>query len=645
MKKQISRRLCIIILTTTLLTLMVNYFLQVNNSRDSMVRSSQIKINQIQKILKNNSEDTQRLEESLKEDYIIRSKTAAYILEHHPEIIGNQDEVKKVAALLQVDELHVFDRYGYLYAGSEPKYFGITFDSGDQIEFFKPMLDDTSLELVQDVQPNTVEGKLMQYTAVWQESGENIIQIGMEPVRLLDAMKKNELSYIFSMITPEEGSILFVIDKESGIISGSTQAELIGLTMEEAGFSMPENVSAEKGFRLEVNGSPSYACFGDYGDQYIGVSQENNVVYRDIRESMLLVCLYLGVVAFIMIAAILRQIDRDVIQGTDIIIEKLTDITSGNLETEVDVKTNPEFEKLSNHINQMVKSLLHETDKLSRIFELADVQVGVYEYNESMRQVRATKKLGTLLMMSAEDTAELLSDKKNFEKKIRQICMNKVEPYKDVYQLSADVECYLKIQSFCEAGDSLGIITDVTEGVMERRQLEYDRDYDLLTVLLNRRGFYRQMELLFADREALNNAVMLMMDMNRLKYINDNYGHASGDIAIQAAAGLLKQCQAPNKIMARLSGDEFVMFLYGESREKLQAYIDETHDRMMEIYVRFFEQTRMPVRLSGGYIFYPEYDVSYSQMLGLADKAMYRAKKAGNADFLLYDPQKDMEYV
>lgn len=643
MKKQISRRLCIIILATTLLTLLVNYFLQVDGSRESMVRSSQIKINQIQEILKNNSEDTQRLWESLKEDYIIRAKTAAYILEHHPEIIGNGQEIEKITSLLQVDELHVIDTSGRIYAGSNPEYFGYTFESGEQIGFFKPMLEDKSLELVQDVQPNTAQGKMMQYSAVWQENGENIIQIGMEPVRLLDAMKKNELSYIFSMVTPEEGSILFVIDKESGTISGSTQTGLIGLTMEEAGIFMPENVSAEKGFGIEVDGKASYACFGDYGDQYIGVSQENKVVYRDIRESMLLVCLYLGVVACIMITAILKQIDRGVIQGTDIIIEKLTEITGGNLETEVDVKTNPEFEKLSNHINQMVKSLLSETDKISKIFEAADVQLGVYEYNQNMKRVRATKQLGTLLMMSSEETAALLSDKKRFEEKIQQISMNKVEGYKNIYRLSADVECYLKIQSFSEGGDSLGIIADVTEEVLERRQLEHDRDYDLLTVLLNRRGFYRQMDLLFADSKTLSNAVMLMMDMDCLKYINDNFGHASGDIAIQAAADILKQCPAPNKIMARLSGDEFVMFLYGENKEELQDYIDKTHARMMEMSVTFFDQTKMPVRLSGGYIFYTGHDANYSRMLGLADKAMYRAKRSGKAKFLCYDPKKDGE--
>lgn len=640
MKKQIGKQLCGIVLTATLLILAANYFLQVKNARESMVQSSQVKINQIQEILKNNSQDLVQLEESLMEDYIIRAKAAAYILQNRPEIVGDLKEMKKVASLLQVDELHVFDRSGTLYAGSEPEYFGYSFDSGEQMRFFKPMLEDNGLELVQDIEPNTAEGKLMQYTAVWQENGENIVQIGMEPVRFLNAMKKNDLSYIFSMVTPEAGTILYVADKESGQIIGSTHQEFVGDVLEEAGIALPEAVSSETGFEVRVNGVKGYACFAEYEGQYIGVAQKNSILYRNIGESMLLVGLYVGAISLIMIAVILKQIDRSVIQGIDELTENLTEITGGNLDLEVHVDTSPEFARLSHHINQMVEGLLSGTDKLSRIFEITDVQAGVYEYNDGMKRVRATKKLGTLLMMTPRETAWYLEDKTRFEKKIHQICTSEVEGYRDVYQLSQGTECYLRIQAFSEKGHSMGIITDVTEEILIHKQLEHDRDYDLLTMILNRRGFYRHMDVLFREKESLGNAVMLMMDMDGLKYMNDHYGHASGDQAIQTAAGILKRCPAPNKIMARLSGDEFALFLYGETREELQAYIEELHERMLETSVTFYEDTELPVRLSGGYLFYPEYDVSYVKMLSLADQAMYEAKRERKSEFRLYCPKR-----
>lgn len=122
--------------------------------------------------------------------------------------------MQKIADLLQVDEFHLFDQSGLLYNGSQPKYFGYRFDSGEQMQAFLPMLNDKSMVIAQDVTPNTAEKKLMQYTAVWMENGENIVQIGIEPQRLLEAMRQTELSYIFSMVTPEEGTTIYVIDKE-----------------------------------------------------------------------------------------------------------------------------------------------------------------------------------------------------------------------------------------------------------------------------------------------------------------------------------------------------------------------------------------------------------------------------------------------
>lgn len=114
--------------------------------------------------------------------------------------------MEKVANLLDVDEFHLFDPDGTLYGGSQPKYFGLNFRSGEQMQFFLPMLSDRSLELCQDITPNTAEQKLMQYAAVWREDGEGIVQIGMTPGRVLEAKKKNELSYIFSLLTAVQRS-------------------------------------------------------------------------------------------------------------------------------------------------------------------------------------------------------------------------------------------------------------------------------------------------------------------------------------------------------------------------------------------------------------------------------------------------------
>ena len=94
----------------------------------------------------------------------------AYIIQEKPSILEDIEELKQIAAMVEVDEIHFFDKSGRIYAGTHPEYYDYTFDSGEQIGFFKPMLKDYSLKLVQKITPNTAEGKMMQYSAVWRKS-------------------------------------------------------------------------------------------------------------------------------------------------------------------------------------------------------------------------------------------------------------------------------------------------------------------------------------------------------------------------------------------------------------------------------------------------------------------------------------------
>lgn len=637
MKKKIAQRLSAIILATMFLTLIVNYFIQADNARDRMRLSSRLKINQIEEILKKNEEDFAVMQDSLKEDYIIRAKAAAYVIQYRPEIIHDQQEIAKVASLLQVDELHIFDKTGKIYAGSEPQYFGYTFNSGEQMEFFLPMLEDYSLEMVQDMMPNTAEGKLMQYTAVWQEDKKNIIQIGMEPVRLLKAQEKNELSYIFSMVTADQGTTLLVADKDTGIIAGATDVDLNGTTLEDAGIIIPSDETMEKGFKAEVKGSSYFCVFEDYGDQLIGVLELENVLYQDVFVNMLYTGIYLVLIALVMVVAILWQIDKLVIRGVDKIIHSLTKITAGNLDTRVDVDTSPEFAELSTHVNKMVQSQLNSTEKLSRIFDSADVPIGVFECNSGMNRVLVTRKVQSLFMLSDEDAAALFSNKEEFEKRLDKLLENPIKPYTDVYRLPRENNCYLRIMTFSDENSLTGIVTDITETVLERFQLEHDRDYDILTGLLNRRGFYRKMDKLFKNPDALEEAILLMTDMDHLKAINDNYGHANGDVAIQKAVALLKPGSDVKYVAGRLSGDEFVLFIYGKEKERLISEIEEIHERMMKASVTFYEDHQMDVRMSGGYVLYSDCYESYSRMLGMADEVMYQAKKRRQSEFIRWE--------
>ena len=132
--------------------------LNVINNRN-FDNTSLLLLDRVVDVIENNEQNETALIDSLKEDYIVRAKTVAYIIDAKPEAEHDVKELNKVASLVSVDEIHLFNKKGVIYSGTIPKYWGYSFDSGEQISFFKPMLANPSLTLCQDVTPNTSEGK------------------------------------------------------------------------------------------------------------------------------------------------------------------------------------------------------------------------------------------------------------------------------------------------------------------------------------------------------------------------------------------------------------------------------------------------------------------------------------------------------
>lgn len=628
MKQMIRKRLAAVILTLMFITLLANYVLQLHNSRTDMYRNSMDKFLQIEQILEQNEQDTAQIKRQLEQDCFIRAKAAAYILQNHPEVVQDQQEMAKIANLLQVDEFHLFDTEGNLYAGSQPKYFGLNFNSGDQMRFFLPMLEDRTLELCQDITPNTAEQKLMQYAAVWREDGEGIVQIGLEPTRVLEAMKKNELSYIFSRVTSESGSSIYAVDPESGTILGSTNEALVGQNIHVTGLTDEHLKTRDRGFRAEVGEVKSYCVFSPYGSLLLGITRPFAQLNHEVNRSTVMVAAYLLFVALLMIVSISRYIDRYIVDGISAVNEKLIRITDGDLDTRVEEESTPEFAELSSKINLMVKSLLDNTNKLSQILEVAQVPMGVYEYSQGMKRVMVTGRVAEILRLTDEEAKRLFSDHVLFEEWLSGLCGRPLDEEKGVYILPGEPAGYVRLESYFRERSILGMVVDVTDDVAARRRIEQERDIDLLTGLFSRRAFYRHMDQLFCAPGRIGCGMMVMADADNLKRVNDRYGHENGDRYLRAIADSLRSCPAKNQVLARLSGDEFALFFYGApDRDTLEETVEALRGSMAGRTVALTDGTRIPVRFSLGCAFYPEDGENCGALLKCADEAMYRAKK------------------
>ncbi len=310
MKNSFMNRVIGIVSFFMILLLILQGMMQLYSSRKHFYQSADISINQINEILKRNNEGERDLRDSLKEDYIIRAQACSYIIENCNISEKDVQELKKIAQLLEVDEIHLFDTAGFIYAGTTPEYYGYNFDSGEQMRFFKPMLSNYELSLCQDVTPNTAEGKQMMYALVWREDRKGLVQIGLTPVRLLEQIKRNEVSNILSKI-PTNNNIFFVGDHSTGEIVECTQNRFRGKDLQEIGIERSVfSDDAVSHFQTEIGGTDYLAAFKVCGNYEIGVCQAKKDVYSGTYLSLLIAFVYLlfaSVVIVIIVNLMVRK--------------------------------------------------------------------------------------------------------------------------------------------------------------------------------------------------------------------------------------------------------------------------------------------------------------------------------------------------
>ena len=245
MKKRKLAFLAVAIIAVALL--LETGILKYVNDRNTY-QMAKVLLDRVVTVLNKNDENENELIGSLKDDYIVRAKAVSYIIDAKPEVERDVEELQKIADLMAVDEIHLFDENGYIYSGSVPKYFGYNFDSGEQIAYFKPMLTDKSLTMCQDVTPNTSEGKEMMYAITWNEDGTRLVQVGISPKRLLEETKQNEISTVVASMPFYEGIEIFAADAKTEIIEGATDSGWIGKTLESLGITSAKTKGEDRPF-------------------------------------------------------------------------------------------------------------------------------------------------------------------------------------------------------------------------------------------------------------------------------------------------------------------------------------------------------------------------------------------------------------
>lgn len=159
---------------------------------------------------------------------------------------------------------------------------------------------------------------------------------------------------------------------------------------------------------------------------------------------------------------------------------------------------------------------------------------------------------------------------------------------------------------------------------------------DALTGLNNRRAFFAKAEPLFAYCKRNTQPIsVLMLDIDHFKKINDNFGHAAGDVALRNLAQLIKTHLRDSDIPCRFGGEEFAVLLPNTNVAEATEMANILKKRMMENTIALANHNALAVTASFGIA---ETGESVEDLLNNADKAMYAAKHYGRNHVMSYCP-------
>ncbi len=187
-----------------------------------------------------------------------------------------------------------------------------------------------------------------------------------------------------------------------------------------------------------------------------------------------------------------------------------------------------------------------------------------------------------------------------------------------------------------EQGHSLSLVTGkMASTVLSSRRLRriyMEAETDEITNLPNARAAFRKLasELERARRQGETVAV-LFMDMDRLKPVNDSYGHGAGDRLLAETGQMLTSCLRSYDFLGRLGGDEFLAVLPGIPRDEVPAKVATLKKAVSEHSVEIASGTTVRVSMSIGAALFPEDATSLEDLVYLSDQQMYRDKQQGRA--------------
>ncbi|MDP3704566.1 MAG: EAL domain-containing protein [Legionellaceae bacterium] len=182
------------------------------------------------------------------------------------------------------------------------------------------------------------------------------------------------------------------------------------------------------------------------------------------------------------------------------------------------------------------------------------------------------------------------------------------------------------------------IIHDISARVIAEKKINYMAYHDSLTGLINRSKLeIVTNQILKFAKWYKRHVLVVFMDLNRFKTVNDALGHSFGDVLLCELANRLKKTFRPADVIARIGGDEFVIVIadIDDVATATQMFIEKIRHSLAEPFM--LSPHKFHITASLGMSIYPRDGEDGATLIKNADIAMYYAKESGGNSFKLYN--------
>lgn len=199
----------------------------------------------------------------------------------------------------------------------------------------------------------------------------------------------------------------------------------------------------------------------------------------------------------------------------------------------------------------------------------------------------------------------------------------------------------IQLVTYPDSSDIQAFIVTRDIDAEKRRELELieSRDRDALTGTLNRQAFIERVTKILQSGDDGQNHVLMIVDVDNFKSVNDNFGHIVGDRVLSETAGCLRSSLRSADLLGRLGGDEFMIFM---NNVPYDAFIEKRAEQICRQVSRRVGKNVL-IGASIGIAVFPRDGTDFNLLYEMADDALYKVKQDGGNNYAFYRSESENE--